>query len=212
MQLIDRLRLLGLRQFTKRLLSALFRSRAYVLFSRDCEDAVMPEPLPGEAFHVLSAHNLIEKQTLLEALLSVSHENAEYVEDIRRHRILGFVIEFEQEVAHYGYLFLRNKTACILGIDSKTALIGNAFTVPGYRGKGAQPRSVRARAALARENGYRTILAETNPDNAASQRGMAKGGMQLVGRMDLFVVCSFLVARWRRPAGFPLIGFCARRG
>ena len=90
----------------------------------------------------------------------------------------------------------------------KTALIGNAFTVPAYRGKSAQPRSVKARASLAREAGYERILAETSPDNLASQRGMTKGGMQLLGRMDLLVAISVLVFRWRRPAGFPLIGFC----
>jgi RimJ/RimL family protein N-acetyltransferase len=170
----------------------------------------MPDPLPGETFHVLTADNLSGLQTVVERLLSVSPDNAEYVTDIRRRRVIGFIIEFDSTVVHYGYVFLRNKTACILGLDSKTALIGNAFTVPAYRGKSAQPRSVKARASLARAGGYERILAETSLDNLASQRGMTKGGMQLLGRMDLLLAISILVFRWRRPAGFPIFGFCLR--
>ena len=210
MQLTERLKLLGLRRFSQRVLAAVFRSRAYLLYSRNCAGATMPDPLPGETFRVLTADNLAEMQTVVDGLLSLSADNAEYIADIRRRHVIGFIIEFDDTVAHYGYVFLRNKTACILGLDDKTALVGNAFTVPTYRGKSAQPRSVKARASLARDAGYERILAETSPDNLASQRGMTKGGMQLLGRMDLLVAISVLVFRWRRPTGFPMIGFCLR--
>lgn len=210
MKLTERQNMLGIRRFARRVLWVFFRNRAHLLYCRNCTDATMPDPLPGETFHVLTADNLPELSKVVERLLSVSSDSAEYIADIRRRRVVGFVIEFDSDVVHYGYVFLRNKTACILGLDNKTALIGNAFTVPAYRGKSAQPRSVVARASFARDAGYERILAETSPDNLASQRGMIKGGMRQLGRMDLIVVFTMLVFRWRRPMGFPAIGFCLR--
>ena len=67
-----------------------------------------------------------------------------------------------------------------------------------------------ARAALAGEHGFERIAAETAPDNLASQRGMSKGGMKLLGRMDLVVVLNVLVLRLRRPKGFKPAAFCLR--
>jgi len=172
----------------------------------------MPRPLPGEVFHVLTTDDLRAQQRVVDALLMLSSDNAEYLHDIQRGRVIGFVIEFEQTLVHYSYLFLRNKNACILGLDVNTALIGNAFTVPIYRGKGAQARSVKARASLAHGAGYQSILAETSPDNVASQRGMLKGGMRLLGRMDLWVALTMFVFRRRKPAGFSPLGVCLSRG
>jgi RimJ/RimL family protein N-acetyltransferase len=172
----------------------------------------MPEPAEGESFRTITRENLAEMQPVVEALLAVSGSTAEYVADIRRGRIVGFVILYQDEVVHYSFLFLRNKTACILGLDRHSALIGNAFTIPGYRGRRAQPRSVKARCHLAREAGYERIVAETSPDNLASQKGMQKGGMLLLGRMDLALALTIFVFRWRRPSGFRLWGLCTLFG
>lgn len=168
----------------------------------------MPDPLQGEVFHVLTRDNLKEKRALVDRLIATAPYNRGYVADIRRGLIVGFIIEADRRIVHYGYLFLRNRMACILGMRGATAVIGNAFTVPDYRGKSAQSRSVMARSCLAGQAGFETIAAETSPDNHASQRGMSKAGMQRIGRMDVVVVLSILVLRWRRPAGFPMVGFC----
>lgn len=197
-----------MRALTKRALKHVFRARAYVIFSRDCRDAVMPSPLDGEVFSVLTRENLADSASVAAALLALSGENAEYLADIRRGRIVGFVISYHGKVVHFSYLFLRNKTACILGLDGRTALIGNAYTTPAYRGKGAQARSVKARAWLAHNAGFDRIAAETDVDNLASQAGIKKGGMQMEGRMDVAVFMRAVVIRRRRPAGFAPWGLC----
>ncbi len=186
----------------------MFRTRAYVIFSRDCRDALMPSPREGEVFTILTQENFADSASIATAMLGLSGENAEYLTDIRRGRIVGFVISYHGKVVHFSYLFLRNKTACILGLDGRTALIGNAYTVPAYRGKGAQPRSVKARAWLAHNAGFDRIAAETDVDNLASQTGMKNGGMQPEGRMDVAVFMRAVVIRRRRPAGFAFWGLC----
>ncbi len=198
----------SLRRLMRRLSGLVFRLSSDILFVLDCRDSSMPKPEPGEAFVVLEQKNLANSQRVSDALLRVSSENAEYLDDIRRRRIVGFVLMRGDQVVHFSYLFLENKTACILGLDRGTALIGNAYTVPSYRGKRAQPRSVHARAWLACRHDFKLIVAVTSLDNLASQKGMENGGMKRAGRMETVVLLNVFVIRWRRPAGFPLLGFC----
>ena len=60
------------------------------------------------------------------------------------------------------------------------------------------------------KRGYRFIAAETSPENRASQRGMHKGGMSLIGRLELAVILNCLIIRWQRPSGISMFGFCLR--
>jgi len=191
-----------------RVMARVFRSHSYVLFERPCADAVFPEPVADNLHLVLRCDNLNQNKMVCEALLAMNESNREYLEDIRRGLIIGFVILCNKKLVHASYLFLKNKTTCILGLQSRTGLIGNDFTLPEYRGRGYQPQSVMARAALARDFGFEYIAAETSPDNTASQRGLQKGGMRLVGRLDLVVILNILVLRLRRPRGFALFNIC----
>ncbi|PTD96778.1 GNAT family N-acetyltransferase [Pseudothauera lacus] len=188
----------------------ILRMRSHLLYECACAGAAMPALQEGEHFHVLSAGSLPGQEALAKMLLAAAADNAAYLEDVRRGRVIALLISRDGELAHYSYLFLRNKTACLLGLGSGTALVGNAWTAPRFRGQGLQARAVQARAALAGEHGFERIAAETSPDNLASQRGMSKGGMRLLGRMDLIVVLSVLVLRLRKPAGFRLVAFCLR--
>lgn len=195
-------------QKMKRLVPRVFRKNSYLIFSRDCEGAGYPRRAEGEVFHVLTARNLVGSKAIVDALLAVAKGNAPYLEDVRRGKIIGFLILRDGQLVHYSYLLLKNRTLCILGAAWGGALIGNVFTVPEYRGKRCQPRAVDACAALAREAGFVRVIAETSLDNIASQKGMTTGGMTLLGRMDLVVLFSCIVIRWRRPPGFRMLGFC----
>lgn len=186
------------------------RMRSYVLYERSCAGAVMPEAQEGEHYHVLRAGSLADQKALVGALVAASADNVAYLDDVKRGRVVALLITCDGELAHYSYLFLRNKTACLLGLGRGTALVGNAWTAPHFRGRGLQARAVLARAALAGEHGFERIAAETAPGNLASQRGMSKGGMKLLGRMDLVVVLNVLVLRLRRPKGFKPAAFCLR--
>lgn len=187
-----------------------FRAHHYLVFERDCEVSGRPALLEGESVFVIDAEKLDEYADVVNAVERLAADAADYFKDIRAGKVVALVIVSQGEVVHYSYVFLRNKSACILGLNKDTALVGNAFTVPAYRGKGCQPRSVALRAAIAAERGFARIAAETSPDNVASQRGLQKGGMRLVGRLDLVVIMNSLVLRWRRPPEFALLGFCLR--
>lgn len=191
-----------------RTVARIFRSRGYVLFERSCADGVFPDPVAGDTYLVLRYDNLAQNEVICTALLAMNESNAEYLEGVRQRYIIGFVVMRNEKLVHASYLFIKNKTACILGLQPGTGLIGNDFTLPEYRGRGYQAQSVMARAALAYDSGFKYVVAETSLDNIASQRGLQKGGMHLIGRMDLVVILNILVLRWRRPPGFALIGIC----
>lgn len=194
----------------KKVCRRVFRAHQYLLFKAACPNVVVPDGGEGERVVVLDAASIDTHGTVCEALRTMSRTAADYLDDVRTGRAVALVILSRGKVVHFSYVFLRNKSACILGLDEETALVGNAFTVPSYRGRGCQSRSVALRAAIARERGFAFIAAETSPDNGASQRGLQNGGMRLVGRLDLLVILNSLVIRWRRPSGFALLGFCVR--
>lgn len=186
------------------------RVHHYLVFERDCEGAAAPALQGGESIFVIDASSLDEHAEVVRAVQRLAGDAADYFKDVRAGKVVALVIQYQGEVVHYSYVFLRNKSACILGLNKQTALIGNAFTVPAYRGKGCQSRSVALRAAIAAGRGFTVVAAETSPDNVASQRGLQNGGMRRVGSLDLMVVLNSLVIRWRRPPGFALFGFCLR--
>lgn len=197
-------------RFIKKLLRRLFRTHRYMLYKAACDQTTSDVLVDRECVDVLDDANLATCAETVAALKATSSDAADYLRDVRKGRIVALVISVDGRVAHYSYVFLRNKSACILGLGRDTALIGNDFTMPEHRGKGFQSRSVGLRAAIAKARGFSFVAAETSPRNLASQRGLQKGGMKFVGRLELAVVLNCLVIRWRRPAGVPFFGFCLR--
>jgi len=198
----------GLLGFAGKLLSLAYRRRAYVLFELDCKAAAFPAMAEGERVELITARNIERDGFVESSLVALNAENADYLDDVARDRAVGLVVLSEGRVVHHGFLFKKNRTACLLGLRSSAALIGNAFTIAAYRGQGCQARSVQTRACLARDEGFRSVVAESSPDNLASQGGMRKAGMHLLGPLDIVVLLNCLVIRWRRPQGFRLFGIC----
>lgn len=194
----------------KKVFRRIFRVHHYQLFKAACNVIQQPRLGDHEEDLVIDAANINQNTKVLTALNKIAADTVDYLEDVNAGRVVALVILHQGEVVHYSYVFLRNKSACVLGLDRDTALVGNAFTVQSYRGKGCQARSVALRAAIAQDRGFRFIAAETSPENLASQRGLQNGGMGLVGRLDLAVILNCLVIRWRRPPGVSLLGFCLR--
>ncbi len=184
-------------------------ARSHLLYCLPC-DAARPSAAerPDEQILTLTCSTVDANATLRQALLALNPDTEAYLDDIAKGRMLGVVMLHQSEVVHYSFLYLQNRTHCLLGLPQSAALIGNAFTVKHYRGRGAQARSILVRAALAAAEGFSAVYAETHPDNHASQRGMTRAGMHLVGRMDLLILIRFLVVRWRHPPGFRPLAWC----
>lgn len=186
----------------------LIRTQSHLLFHAPIQEVVQPGPGDEVVCTAISVDTIGQQRALADSLVQLNPDNRLYLADIEKDRITGLVISKNGKPVHYGFVFKSNKTACLLGLPACAALIGNSFTVPQYRGQGLQARSVRARADIALLNGFTAVAAETHPDNHASQRGLTKSGLKLQGRVDLLVLLSCFVVRWRRPAGIPLLGFC----
>jgi len=176
----------------------LVRVQKHLVYSADCTAAPEPQWLAGEKAFI-SSHTNPWAQALCDEVLSISAENAEYLQAILDGEAEGLAVLRDSKVVHYGFLMHRNKTARLLGFGTSVGLIGNAFTVRGYRGRGCQARSVAARIRMAQKAGLRRVISETSYDNTASHRNLVKGGMDLLGRVELVVVLNVLVIRYKRP-------------
>ena len=207
-RIVDVFQRQGFAVVARKILSRIWRQRAYELFKLDCQSAVMPESWPDLTFEVLDARNVGSRGALASQVAALDPENPEYIDDIRQDRVIGLAVLNGSHVVHCAFVFKKNKTAALLGLPSSAALIGNALTVSEFRGRGIQGLSVRARATIARQAGFKSVIAETAPANVASQRGMIKGGMQPLGRLNIVVVLNCLVIRWRRPEGFRFFDVC----
>lgn len=190
------------------LLPQFVRRRSHVLFALDLSDVQLDVPLPDIVSVEIHSHNFDRLGRLRARLGEINAENIDYLDDVRRGDAIALVLLDGDDVVHYAFVLLRNKTACLLGLGKGSALIGNAYTVPSHRGRGLQAHSARCRARIARDAGFQSIVCETGPDNRASQRGLEKAGMRPIGEMQLLVLLNCLVVRWRRPTGFPLFGLC----
>ncbi|WP_440997105.1 hypothetical protein [Arhodomonas sp. SL1] len=136
-------------------------------------------------------------------------ELAQYLADIRRGETVGVVMVERREVVHWAFLMRRSRTLCLLGAPPGAMLLGNAFTPAVHRGRGLQKASVRVRMTLAWHCGASCVVAETAPDNAASQRALEVAGMAPMGEIRLLVLANRLVfrrvsGRWRARG----VGWC----
>ncbi len=193
----------------RRVLGLCLSFRSHVIAQLCCNALPPLELLPEEELVVVDKPTLDRHSQICEQLLGFNRTNKAYLNDIALGRIEGVFILVDQRIVHYGFLMKRNRNRCLLGLPADAALIGHAYTVRSYRGRGCQARSVLARAHLAKAAGFTAIYAETSPDNLASQRGLIKAGMRMLGRLELIVVVRCLVIRWRRPPGFQAVNWCS---
>ena len=197
-----------MRQKLRKILAQLFRFRKHIVFFLPCSELPLPELVAEETITVLSKHDVDGYPALCRELIELNPENADYLDDVSNDKMHLVVFCVANEIVHYGYLMKSNRTICLLGLPVGAALLGNAYTVPAYRGKGCQGRSVLVRARLAKQAGFEAVYSETSPDNVASQRGLRKAGMCELGHINYALVVRFIVIRSTRPKNFSLLGFC----
>ncbi len=122
-------------------------------------------------------------------------EALEYIEGIRRGDVVGVFLLEDGTIAHRAFLMRHSRTLEILGAPPGAMLLGNAYTQPGFRGRGYHKRSIQARIDLAWRLGAETVVSETHPDNLASMRALESSGLKRVGRVTVVVVGNRLVLR-----------------
>lgn len=136
-------------------------------------------------------------------------QNLEYLEGIRRGEAVGVFIVLADELAHWAFLMIGSRTSCLLGIGRDTALLGNAYTDPGFRGRGLQTLSLRQRLHECQRLGIEEVFTETEPENVPSRRAMERVGMSLVREVTLVVLLNRVVLRRsRQGSAAPRAGIC----
>lgn len=194
----------------RHLLTRLLRVQRHVLYGASCAGAEEPQWLADEQVRYLLNGSDLTPEVQGE-LRRLSPDIDEYLGAIRHDSAKALIVFVRGQLVHYAFVLTRTKTLCLFGQDKSVALIGNAYTVPSYRGHGCQARSAAARIALAARLGFRSIVSETSPDNVSSQKGLVKGGLEEIGPIGLLIVLNTLVVRYRRPnAAFPRLGLCLR--
>ena len=172
----------------------ILRIQSHLVFGADCAAPLAVTWLDSENPIRFTQHAPLPPavQRELEQLLPGSQP---YLKAVKKGEAEGLLVCVDGKIVHSAFLMFRNKTTCLLGFDRTTGLLGNSFTTPAYRGRGCQARSTRARIAMAAQAGLSRVISETAPDNHASQRGLTKGGMSLIGATRFFVVFNTLVVR-----------------
>jgi len=134
-------------------------------------------------------------------LLTLWPDAGEYLKAVDSGEAMGLLVRAGSRIVHSAYVLFNNKTLRVLGLDRSSALLGNASTVPDYRGRGCQTRSVAMRVKMAAEAGYSQAVAETGLDNEHSQRALLSAGLRYIGMVRLVLLLSVLVLRTEHPRG-----------
>jgi hypothetical protein len=176
----------------------LARVQRHQVFTAHCTKTREPDWLPGEQV-CFSSRERTWDQVVSKQIVSLSADNSDYLEAVSRGEAEGLAVVCEGNVVHYAFLLHRNKMVRLLGFSKEIGLVTNAFTLERYRGRGAHARSVAARIRMAEQSGFDQVISETSYDNAASQRGLVKGGMKPFGSVEFVVLLNVLVIRYKRP-------------
>jgi RimJ/RimL family protein N-acetyltransferase len=198
-RLTAKLRSYGVLKTLSLLRKKVVRIQRHRLYSAKCSDAEEPQWLPDERVILLSASETRWNPTISEQLVAISGENRDYLDAVSRNEAEGLVVLHGEKVVHHAFLLYQNKTARLLGASNEIGLIGHAFTISDYRGRGCHARSVAARIKMAERAGLDKVISVTSYENTASQNGLLKGGMQYDGSMEMLVLLNLLVVRYKRP-------------
>jgi len=191
-------------------MSRVVRRQSHVLFHAGVADLEPGAAPPGVRAVEINAENFAEMASIRSKVTALNAQSAAYFDDVRLGKAFGLALVRDGEVVHYAFLFVRNKTARMLGLPAGCALMGNAYTIRSQRGRGLQGYSARCRARIAKNAGFESVASETSPANRASQRGLEKAGMKRVGRVELLVLLNCIVVRHQRPRGLGRLGLCLR--
>ena len=176
----------------------LVRVEKHQVYIASCANAEEPDWLPGEQV-CYSSYKALWDRIVSEQLAALPVRNRDYLQAVSRGEAKGLAVLYNDKIVHCAFLMCRNKSTALLGFDKNVGLLGNAFTIDSYRGRGCQARSVAARIKMAEQAGLDRVISATSYDNLSSQRGLVHGGMKFFGNAELFVLLNTLVVRYKRP-------------
>lgn len=176
------------------LATRLVRIRRHVVFLKR-----VAEPAPvdwREDETVLIVRSAEELEMLEHRTGELPPDFGPYRDGIHRGEAVGCFVLVGGTLAHWSFLMYRSRMLCLIGAPSDAVLLGNAYTIPSFRGRGLQTRSLKMRQHLATESGAAWLAVEAAPDNVASRRAIGRVGIPEVGELRVLVLVNHLVFRW----------------
>lgn len=183
-----------------RWLNRVYARRSHALFVAHCAHVPSVTWPAGEQAVQFSKTQPLSSADHQE-LLALWPDAGPYLKAVACGEAMGLLVRADGRIVHSAYVLIGNKTLRILGCDRSSGLLANASTVPDYRGRGCQTRSVATRLAMSAQAGFREVVAETALDNQHSQRALLRAGLRSMGVVRLVLLLSVLVIRTEHPEG-----------
>jgi predicted N-acetyltransferase YhbS len=188
------------------LMSRVYRSRRYLVFEATLEkDRACPEWSEDERLQILSRENLDAALTPEITSFLGGTEADEHLRGVRTGDLL-FLVMRGVACQHCGYILFETRQTRILGEQEPVPLIASCKTAPESRGRGLYRRALQAELCHLRTLGFQRAVIETDPDNAASRKGIEAAGFRLCRQVKVWLLLNWLVcqhvlegshARWR---------------
>ncbi len=147
---------------------------------------------PCEVLYLITDDDLRRQHHYLQVLPTGGEE---YLDGIRSGNTRGLLLLLDDTPAHWAFVMRASRTSTLLGFERDALLLGNDFTLPAFRQRGLQTRSVRLRLQEAKRWGAAHAVAETAMENDFSARGLTRGGMRELGSVTVCVVLNHFVIR-----------------
>ena len=187
--------------------SRFFRVQQHMVFEHDLSNVPSVDwPLGVEVVPLITAQDVTSE--IYAELVNLASDNTDYLNDIKRGSCIGLVVRQDNKIVHFAFVMRGSRMLCLLGLPSNAALLGNAYTLPEFRGRGYQTRSITQRIKLASQQNFIIAYSETAPDNYTSQRCIKRGGMLFKGSIILIVIMNIFVIRWRSSYKAPTFSIC----
>jgi hypothetical protein len=173
--------------------SRILRCRRYVVYETDLsEPRAATEWLDGEELHIIGPDTI--DSAIIPEMQSFlgGGDAAEHLEGIRQGDRL-FVVAYQREFQHCGYILFETRQTRILGEEGNPPLIASCATVPAARGRGLYRRALNAELCYLRDLGYGRAVIETDPENIGSRKGIEGAGFRLIRETSVWILLNWMV-------------------
>lgn len=171
----------------------ILRMSQHVVYRTSVRGVAAPQWPDGFVVYVVAGRDAVDSHPAIAA--NLQGRNVQYLKSVCQGEAIGVFVVAGDTLVHWAFVMKGSRTSCLLGLGRDAVLLGNAYTEPGFRGRGLQTLSMRQRLHECGRLGVETVYTETEPDNRYSRRAMESSGMTLVREVSLLVILNRLVFR-----------------
>ena len=147
---------------------------------------------PGEIPPIESRADLDIRKMTAEDLLTLSYDSGRLSDQARLYYVkrgidAAYGAYLDEELVHMSWVYTAAEYSKEpfrrLALEDREVEIVNCFTLDRCRGMGIYPHMIRFLSDLQFQNGVKRVYMMANHKNEASQRGIIKAGLKILGRV-----------------------------